>query len=254
MQQPHPGFFVDDAVPNRILDIVRDATEYLTLVSPYVDVTGHLEQQLRLAVERGVRLLIVVRRDPDDTLGGRNGKEALSRLASLGAHVKAVDNLHAKIYLSESAIVVSSMNLLKSSWSNSLEFGMEVPEGPEGDNVRAYVWNTLVKLGTDVSPHRSPGKPSSARKPRRTAKKAVAEERKTYRTKKKKPVREGHCIRCGTSIALDPSRPLCADCYEVWSHFSNEEYAEQVCHACGEEHDTTYAKPLCRRCYRRLAS
>ncbi|NQU96778.1 MAG: hypothetical protein HQ548_03930 [Chloroflexi bacterium] len=263
MVQQENDFFSDADVPTRIMDVVKNALEYLTLVSPYVDLPGHLEQELRLAVrQRGVSLTVIVRRDPDDTFGGRNGKESISRLAELGAQLKAVPDLHAKIYLSESAVVVSSMNLLRSSWSNSMEFGAEISDGPMATDVRSYV-RRLATLGTDVpvpnetaavsKARRSPEKkPVAGKATHSRAKKAVAEKRKPYRPKK--PASDGHCIRCGASISLDPSHPLCPKCYGIWAQYENEEYSEEYCHACGKKHEATYAKPLCRACYRRLAS
>ena len=252
MVQRAQDFFVDDAVPKRILDIVRDAKQRLTLVTPYLDLTGHLLQQLRLAVQRDVALLLVVRLDPNDTVGGDKGKKSISRLAELGAQVKAVENLHAKIYLSESAVVVSSMNLLGSSWNNSHEFGVEIPDGPMAERVRAYV-SDILKLATDVAP---PAAPAASAPTKRQAgkKKPVAEKRRPYRAKTKKRAPDGHCIRCGTDIDFDALHPLCPDCYGVWARFKNDEYAEEYCHACGKKHEATYAKPLCRACYRRLVS
>ena len=254
MVQQEKGFFVDDAIPTRILDIVRAAREYLTLVTPYVDLTGHLQHELRLAVEENkVRLTVVLRRDPGDKIGGDKGKESIRQLTELGAQVKAVEDLHAKIYLSESAVVVSSMNLLSSSWSNSHEFGMEVPEGPIADSVRTYVSDTLIKLGTDVAPPAAPATGAPTKRPA-GKKKSVAEKRRPYGARTKKRAPDGHCIRCGASISLDPSHPLCPKCYGVWALFENREYLEEHCHACGKKHEATYAKPLCRACYRRLAS
>ena len=252
MVQQENDFFVDGTVPTRIMDVVRNAKEFLTLVSPYVDLPGHLEQELRLAVkQRGVILRVIVRRDPDGTFGGRNGKESISRLAELGAQLRAVPDLHAKIYLSESAVVVSSMNLLRSSWSNSMEFGAEI-SGPMAEDVRSYV-RKLATLGTDVA---APAAPAATAPTKRQAanKNPVAEKRRPYRAKTKKRAPDGHCIRCGTDIDYDPLHPLCPDHYGVWARFKNDEYAEEYCHACGKKHKATYAKPLCLACYRRLAS
>ncbi len=253
MVQQDKSFFVDGTVPTRIMDVVRNANVYLTLVSPYVDLPGHLEQELRLAVQqRGVILQVIVRRDPNDTFGGRNGKESISRLAELGAQLKAVPDLHAKIYLSESAVVVSSMNLLRSSWSNSMEFGAEISDGPMATDVRSYV-RKLATLGTDVAPPAAPAATAPTKR-QATNKNPVAEKRRPYRAKTKKRAPDGHCIRCGASISLDPSHPLCPKCYGIWAQYENEEYSEEYCHACGKKHEATYAKPLCRACYRRLAS
>ena len=40
---------------------------------------------------------------------------------------------------------------------------------------------------------------------------------------------KGYCIRCGTNITLDSSKPYCSQCYNTWSQFSNPNYSENHC-------------------------
>jgi len=60
----------------------------------------------------------------------------------------------------------------------------------------------------------------------------------------------GVCIRCQVSIPRDPWRPLCGECYQVWSGFQNADYQELWCHFCGRPAETSVNRPLCWSCYR----
>ena len=50
--------------------------------------------------------------------------------------IYTIDWLHAKIYLNEHTVLISSMNILKSSISNSLDFIMIVRNAADEDKAR----------------------------------------------------------------------------------------------------------------------
>jgi phosphatidylserine/phosphatidylglycerophosphate/cardiolipin synthase-like enzyme len=149
--------------------------------------------------------------------------------------VRGAEFLHAKIYLNEREVLVSSMNLHQFSANNSLEIGLLVKDKEAESQVRRYVTQTLMGRAVRISietagPARTPANNSA--RPVQSA--AV-----------------GYCIRCSSPIALNPSKPLCSAHYEVWAAWGNEDYEEEFCHACGRPWETSYAKPLCRSCYQR---
>ncbi len=124
MDRSEKTVFVDEEVQSAILSIIRNAKKYVVVVTPYVGLVEprgqwHLAQQaVKDAITRGVRMTFVVRKD------WTNEKEALDDLEWLlesKVDVRTVDRLHAKIYLNESSLLVSSMNLKGSSASGSLE-------------------------------------------------------------------------------------------------------------------------------------
>ena len=60
----------------------------------------------------------------------------------------------------------------------------------------------------------------------------------------------GFCIRCRQSTSkLDSKKPLCRECFDVWSQYQNVDYREKYCHACGAKDKTTFARPMCASCY-----
>lgn len=265
--------FSDNEVTARVLDVIRNAESWVALVSPYVDRVGHVEQALLQAKRRGVRILIVVRRD-EDAFGGNNGKEALAWFDQEGLEVKAVPNLHAKFYANEREGVITSMNLLRSSWSGSLELGMSVTADDHRQLV-SYLRDHLTSFFTVTAG----GNSETVSEGNAAANKTKAKTTKTpkrYASAGRKPqaqvVRErrsgsftdmlknlilgapGYCIRCGKPLAegeADSGKVLCQDDYTAWAVYRNPEFPEKYCTTCGKRRRTTYSRPECSACYRR---
>ena len=97
--------FTDDQITSRVLDILRNAKKHVALVSPYNKFWMHLSNEIQSTVGRGVRVDFVYREDE------RN--EDIERLEGWGVEVHAVENLHAKIYLNESTVLVSVHELAR---------------------------------------------------------------------------------------------------------------------------------------------
>jgi hypothetical protein len=223
MNEGQPRFATDEDVPGRILSVLRDARKNATLVSPYLGLWGHLEDAITIAVRNGVEVTVVLRDEPDVV----NSKD-VGWLLDNGVKVGVVEDLHAKVYLNESTVVLSSMNLTRGSTQKSLDFAVVLQPSPLAEAAREYVNRTVLPLAEEVRPA---GKVS----------KFFARVADAIR---------GYCIRCGTAITKNPDKPLCDDCYDVWAEYGNPDYQEKVCHSCGQPAPTSYAKPLCAGCYR----
>ena len=210
--------FLDDEVLPQILQIVRDASQLVTFVTPYVRLWGHLQNAMDEAIDRGVAIWFVVR------AGERNQSEELEWLRDHGVRVSEVPHLHAKVYLNERTVLVSSMNITEKSTTNSLEFAMIVRSEDDAKRFRDYVARLTGKV--------------NASRPARSARRETEQ--------------EGVCIRDGGRMDFNAARPLCAKCYLEWARYKNEDYVEKYCHSCGKLTKTTYARPLCAACYKKL--
>ncbi len=137
MNRPSVEVFTDDQITSRVLDILRNAKKHVTLVSPYNKFWTHLRNELQRTVARDVRVDFIY----------RNGErsEDTDWLEDLGVRVHAVQNLHAKIYLNESSVLVTSMNLLESSSKNSMEICISINDEKAQKDVRGYV-TTLLQI------------------------------------------------------------------------------------------------------------
>jgi len=210
--------FLDDEVLPQILQIVRDASQLVTFVTPYVRLWGHLQNAIDEAIGRGVAIWFVVR------AGEKKQSEQLEWLRKHRVRVSEVQHLHAKIYLNERKVIVSSMNITEKSTTNSLEFAMTVQSEDDSRRFRDYVARLTGRVDTS--------------RPARPVRRDIEQ--------------GGICVRDGSKMAFDTSRPLCAKCYLEWAKYKNEDYVEKYCHSCGKPTKTTYARPLCLACYKKL--
>ena len=64
---------------------------------------------------------------------------------------------------------------------------------------------------------------------------------------------EGHCIRCGDKIKMNPKQPYCLTDYQKWKKLEDESYEEKngVCHKCGNPNTSSLKKPVCMDCYKK---
>ena len=137
MSQPAIEVLTDDRITPRVLDILRNAKKHVTLVSPYNTFWMHLRNEIQIAVSKGVRVDFIYRKD--------ERKESVEWIEGVGVRTHAVKNLHAKIYLNESSVLITSMNLLESSSKNSMEICISLRDKNSQQEVRDYV-NTLLQL------------------------------------------------------------------------------------------------------------
>ncbi|WP_426735242.1 phospholipase D family protein [Myxococcus faecalis] len=223
----------------KITALIREAKKSVVLISPYI--TLGLEDRIGRAIgealARGVSVTIIVRRD-DQTPIKDAWLEAIQPHLEAGLLVGGVPGLHAKIYLSESTIIVTSLNLLASSFLNTIEIGLWSQDPQFHSQVMKFVRGEVLPHCKDIYRPSTSRRASKRQRPART------------NTAQLDVELEGFCIRCCDDIPLNASKPYCRDDYEEWAEWSNENYKDNFCHACGDEHPATMAKPLCRGCYR----
>jgi len=98
----------DQEIPNEIINLIKESEEYVVIVSPYLDLWGHLTIQLKMKIERGVSIQLHYRTNEVKS-------KTLKELKQIGVKLNNIDTLHSKLYLSEKKGIISSMNLYKFS-------------------------------------------------------------------------------------------------------------------------------------------
>jgi phosphatidylserine/phosphatidylglycerophosphate/cardiolipin synthase-like enzyme len=226
---------------SRLLTLIRQARERVTLISPYMTLGAEdrVGRAIREALARNVQVSLVVRAD-DQTPLKESWLESIRPHLEAGLGLYAVSGLHAKIYKSESTVIITSLNLLASSILNSIEIGLWSQEPQALAQVSEFIQK-------EISPHaRQLVLQGMSRK--------EAVQAPPPRTRQPNPRdAEGYCIRCGEDIPLNPQKPYCRDDYEEWAEWENEDYPDKYCHGCGDAHPATMRKPLCRDCYKQYA-
>ncbi|WP_225408590.1 phospholipase D family protein [Stigmatella hybrida] len=219
--------------------IYAEARSNLVIVSPYIAPTDDFVRQLEsAAIDRKVEVKLVFRRDKFSEY--RNA-DWLRRLGEAGVLLRMIDRLHSKIYRSENAAIVTSMNFVSGSGENSFEAGIFF----ENDHkLMRQLESYLDSLERHFEAVRMVEGARRQRDPSSRSIKAATSARVH---------RQGHCLRCGDSIPLDVSRPYCIEDFEKWARYENEDYEDKYCHACGKTCSATMRKPLCRDCYSLLS-
>lgn len=238
----------------RIVKLIGSAKSWLMLVTPYSDFykVGHVVRAIEGAAGRGVSVAIVIRSNADRST---DETEILLRLRREGVDIKQIQDLHAKIYASESEAFVTSMNLTNYSATNSLEIGLHFTSRDEARPIREFL-NEKIKpelKDWELKPSRPRKEPAVTPPPAPPAStsSAIAQPLASLVRYVIARATGGFCIRCATEIDHDPSKPYCLTHYREWAEYENRDYVDKFCHACGKAYGATMAKPLCKRCFSR---
>jgi hypothetical protein len=134
-------------VTGQLLDIIQEAEKELVIVSPYVNFSYWQKPvtAIKQAIARGIKVDFYIRNDP-----GRDTGQA--HVEKLGITPILVENLHAKIYYNDTDGIITSMNLLHSSDSNSIEIGSQVETPAELAELRRIVHQFLAHYKAPESP------------------------------------------------------------------------------------------------------
>ncbi len=222
-----------------IEELIREAQEKLVLISPY------------LRLSKDFKELLTYRNSKDKITTIIFGKQDLNpnelkffeglRFVIL----KYNQDLHAKCYLNDNKMIITSLNLYEFSMANNKEMGVLIDLSDESDKVLFedalkeidYIDGTSEKFEFNTIVEQDKETTSPARK----------KDRPTTKFKNKG---NGHCIRCNISIKLNPLVPYCKDCYRIWNKYKDDQFLENHCHICGTEKETTMLKPTCYPCYK----
>ena len=235
-----PRFLVTSGVSYHLEELIKNATERLVIISPYLRVNERIKELL----EDKDRMKIDVR-----VVYGKNDLQpAESKWLESMTSVRTsfCKNLHAKCYLNEKQALLTSMNLYEFSQQNNNEMGILVSQEEDADLYKDIREEAQRILRISEEP------------PITGASVENAEEAKSQPEASRSPIaapavsakpEDGFCIRCKATIPADPRRPYCKAHFTSWNQYKNESYEERHCHTCDKENASTLLKPLCRACF-----
>src|SRR5690606_18255123 len=120
-------FITTSGVSYYIEDIIKNAKKQVVLVSPYLQFSPNFFQRLKDAQDHNVDIIIVYGKSelkPSEI-------ELLKGLPNLTLFFS--QNLHAKCYFNESAMVITSMNMYEYSEKNNREMGIYITKENDQD-------------------------------------------------------------------------------------------------------------------------
>lgn len=118
-------------ISGEIMTLIEEADKKVILVSPYFRVSKWYKflNRLQAAKQRNLQIEIYV----------REGEfESIEEVCQAGFEPITVPNLHTKLYLNEKQAIVSSMNLLLSSDTSSLDIALKTEDSKEYNELLDY--------------------------------------------------------------------------------------------------------------------
>ena len=172
-------FLTTKGTAAEIENIIRNANKWLVVISPYVNLSANFLERLQDADRRNVAIFIVCKEGALE-LGERNKLQQLKlKNLSLMSH----KDLHAKSYVNEDCLVITSMNIYQYSEKNR-EMGILIRKS-EDERVfleAAKEVDSIIHSSTkdDLM---------------------VTKDKHAFPSHRNEPA--GYCIRCRTPIPLD---------------------------------------------------
>jgi phosphatidylserine/phosphatidylglycerophosphate/cardiolipin synthase-like enzyme len=119
----------DKDLNKAVYSMVDDCQTNLILITPYFDPPERLKKRIVNAANRGVQVTLIIRdiRKEEHAFLTSSTKNSLNLMLENGVSVRWVTWLHAKIYISEKHAIISSLNLLETSFELSKETGVQFP-------------------------------------------------------------------------------------------------------------------------------
>ena len=256
-------FLTTQGTAYHLENIIINSSKWLVLISPYLSITENFLLRLRDADKRKVKIVIIYGKNelkPEE-------KGKLQKLENLSLHY--CRNLHAKCFINEDCLIITSMNMYEFSEKTNREMGILLKKQSEVDSkvydeVRSSLDSSRTEDLSRNTLESETEKTAAGKKeepPNRTmhtsgwAKAGGSlvnfltslAETEIGLSKQK----QGYCIRCGGRIPHNVNRPYCSKCFDSWEEWENPTYKEDYCHTCGKHNRSSMLYPQCRNCYKK---
>lgn len=210
---------------SEIEDLIKNANQKLILISPY------------LKISKDFRELLDYRNKQDKITTVIFGKQELNPdemkfLQGLRFVIlKYNEDLHAKCYLNDSKMIITSLNLYEFSMANNKEMGILVDKTEASD----------VQLFEDALKEVDFIDQTSQRFEFGSSKPTNKKQSTNYGT--------GFCIRTGQTIPFSIEKPMSYEAFKMWDEFGNPDYPEKFCHFSGEPSngETSMRQPILKK-------
>lgn len=227
-------FLNTTGVSYHLENIIKNANDRLILISPFLKINNRIKELLEDKNRLKIDTRIIYGKSelqPDET-------DWLNSMKYI--RTSYCDNLHAKCYINEDEALITSMNLYEFSQQNNNEMGLSITRENESELYHEIYEETkrLIRISDEVK--------ISVKKVKKYPNKFSKKKNNIEKIEGK-----GYCIRCKTTIPLDPTHPLCSNCYTSWKKYKDPNYIEKYCHICGKEMKSNMNKPSCYSCYKK---
>lgn len=220
---------------SEIEDLIRNAEEKLVLVSPYLKLSKDFKELLGYRNSKDKITTIIFGKqelNPDE----------MKFLQGLRFVIlKYNEDLHAKCYLNDDKMVITSLNLYEFSMANNKEMGVLIDKNDPSDTQLFDEAYKEVDYINQTSQRFDLNVPKTGFNNRSDNNKA--KERKTSNSSSE---HIGYCIRTGVEIPFNIEKPMCKEAFKSWNKYGDPDYPEKFCHFSGEASngETCMSRPI----------
>ncbi|MBX2931999.1 MAG: phospholipase D family protein [Chitinophagaceae bacterium] len=222
-------------------ELIREAKERLYIISPYLKLSDNIKELFNDKEREKAEVRIIF------------GKQELNPTEmSYLQNLKYVrlyfsKNLHAKCYLNEKKMIISSMNLYEFSQQNNREMGILIERDNEADKqVYEDAWKDIESILNNATDFAYVEAPKEVEKSKSAPQKQTTSK---FENKASDNKSKGYCIRTGVEIPFNIEKPMSYEAYKSWSKYSDPDYAEKFCHFSGEPSngETSISRPILKK-------
>jgi hypothetical protein len=223
---------------SEIEDLIKNAGEKLILVSPY------------LKLSKDFKELLTYRNSKDRITTVIFGKQELNPdemkfLQGLRFVIlKYNEDLHAKCYVNDDKMVITSLNLYEFSMANNKEMGVLIDKNDPTDT---QLFEDAFK---EVDYINETSQKFELHAPKVQNNYKANETKANYsKTSPKSSNGMGFCIRTGVQIPFDVEKPFSYDAFKKWNEYGDPDYPEKFCHFSGEPSngETSASHPILKK-------
>ncbi|MEO1055163.1 MAG: phospholipase D family protein [Bacteroidota bacterium] len=220
---------------SEIEELIKNAGETLTLISPYLKLSSDFKELISYRNSKDKITTIIFRHqdlNPDE----------VEYLQSLRFTIlKYNETLHAKCYVSDTKMIITSLNLYEFSMANNKEMGVLINKNDETDS---QLFQDAMREVDFIN--------ETSRKFESTQQQHFQSAQK-YHEHGNTNNMTGYCIRTGIEIPFNPEKPLSYEAFKIWNEYGDPEYPENFCHFSGQESsgDTSVSRPILKKYWRK---
>ena len=233
-------FLTTKLISSSLEELIQDADKVLYLVSPYLKLSKDFQELINSRNKNEKKTIIIY------------GKyeltpEQLKFLTGLRhVYLKFHENLHAKCYINDTKLIITSLNFYEYSMINNKEIGVLYDTSNSADQeiyTKAFEHIKFIEENSNDKPFEL-NAASSSNSPKPDSKEKKNEKDERPKTKIDKD--SGFCIRTGVPVPFDIERPFSYEAYKKWNEYGDRDYSEKYCHFSGEDSGglTSMNKPI----------
>lgn len=230
---------------SEIEDLIKDAGQTLILISPYLKLSKDFKELLSYRNSKDKITTVIfgkVELNPDE----------MKFLESLQFVIlKYKDDLHAKCYMNDEKMIITSLNLYDFSMNNNKEMGVLIEKANTNDLElfeEAYKEIDYINTTSQRFAYKTQTAPQA---PTKQVDSKENEKAKSFDNRPDKKIQggKGYCIRTGVEIPFNVEKPMSYDAFKSWNKYGDPDYDEKYCHFSGEPSygETSVSKPILKK-------